>query len=144
MFNSSKSFSFIPADNWENYSKDNSLIFAKPLNSSSEYYRENIQIIEYPANGMTLDDLWESFVVKDFPNAFENFEFIRMWDSSVNGKKAKWIEFKNTANNLTYKNLVYMLVENDIMYYLICSATVTGYEQTIKEFRQMINTFEIE
>ena len=144
VFNSSKSFSFIPANNWENYSKDNSLIFAKPLNSSSENYRENIRISEYPANGMTLEELWESFVIKDFPIAFENYKFIQMWDSSVNGKKAKWIEFKNTANNLTYKNLVYMLVENDEMYYIICMATVNGYEQTVKEFRQMIDTFEIE
>jgi hypothetical protein len=143
VFNPNKSFSFIPMENWENHSKENTLTFAQPLKNKLDNYQENIQISEYPANGMSIEELWKAFVLRDFPKSFENYKFIQSWDSNINDKKAKWIEFTNTANNVKFKNLVYMLVENDKMYYLICMATETEYPQSEKEFRQMINTLQI-
>ncbi len=143
IYSNNKSFSFKPIASWENNSKENILIFAQPFKSKIDNYQENIHISEYPANGMTLEELWQAFVLRDFPISFENYKFIQMAESKVNFKKAKWIEFTNTDNKVEFKNLVYMFVENDKMYYIICLATESEYEATEKDFRQMINSFEI-
>jgi hypothetical protein len=143
-YNSNKTFSFIPIANWENYSKEDTLCFAQPLSNIFDNYQENINVCIYPANGMSLEELWESFVLRDFPKSFENYKFIQMSESIINEKKAKWIAFSNTTNNVKFQNLVYMLVENDIMYYIICIAKESEYSKLDKEFRQMINTFQIE
>jgi hypothetical protein len=145
VFSPSKSFSFIPVKNWKNYSEEDMLIFAKPLKNIFDIYRASIQIGEHPANGMNLEALWKSYVLRDFPKSFDNYKFIQMGDARINGKKAKWIICTNTANwkKTHFKNLVYMFVENDRMYDIICIDIEHNYENTEKEFRQMINSFEI-
>jgi len=145
VFNSEKTFSIIPVKGWENYSKENNIIFAQKLTNIRDRYQENIQIFSRPANNMTLEELWKSFVIRDFPKSFENYKFKQMWNSNINGMNANWIEFTNTGEQgQTFYNLVYMLVENNVMYYIICLALEKDYKSVEKDFRQMINSFKIE
>lgn len=143
VYNSDKTFSIIPLKYWEDHSKETSLVFAQPLENNSDIFQENIRFNEHPANGKNLNELWDMYVLKDFPKSFDNYKMIEMWDSNINGKKAKWIDFTNTENNIKYRNLVYMLVENNRTYYIVCTAIDDKYLQVEKEFRQMINSFEI-
>ena len=142
-FNTDTSFSFIPLENWENFSKGNGLTFAQQKDSEVDNFRENIKLDVSPANGFSLDELWNSYVVRDFPKSFEKFKMVQMWNSNVNEKEAKWIEFTNYSSGLKFRNLVYMLVENDRMYFIICSALDKDFDKTEDEFLKMVNSFEI-
>jgi hypothetical protein len=142
--NSDKTFSIEPINEWENYSKNNSIIFAKPLKNTEDVFQENIQFNVYPADGATLQQLWNSWILQDFPNSFERFKIIKMWDSNVNDYEAKWIEFTNTANELNYRNLVYLIMNNDMVYYIIGSSLDQEFNEVEHEFRLMINSFRIE
>ena len=142
VYNNDKTFSFIPLDNWENFSKDNELTFAQPLDNVSDIFRENIKISVSPANGMKLDELWNSYVLIDFPKSFENFKIIQMWNSKINEKDVKWIEFTNYKSEIKFRSLIYMLVENDKMYFIVCLALDIDFEKTEKSFLEMVNSFE--
>jgi hypothetical protein len=119
------------------------LTFAQPLQSDADEYQENIIISEYPSEGKTLDELWNSMVLRDFPRSFENFKFKQMWDSKIGQYDAKWIEFSNKAHGLVFCNLVYMLVENDKMYYILCTAEEKEFDQVEKDFNIMINSLQL-
>jgi hypothetical protein len=141
VFNLGKTFSIIPVENWQNFSSQNSLVFAQLNQGQKDNYQENIQINEYPANGLTLTECWESFIIRDFPSAFENYKMLEMWDANINGKQAKWIMFTNTVEGISFQNLVYMLVENNKMYYIICTGEYEYFKQNESDFKKMINNF---
>jgi hypothetical protein len=146
IYNSEKTFSIIPIKGWINYSEKNGISFAKKRISFTTY-RENIGIFPNPANGMTLDELWNSFVIRDFPISFDNYKEIQTGKSNINGMNANWIECTNTfahSEGYTFRNLVYMFVENDTMYYIICMALDENYKNYEKDFQKMINTFKVE
>lgn len=143
VWNPSKTFSFIPVEGWENYSREDTLVYAQPLQSESDNFRENIRINVYPANGMTLHQAWNSMVVRDFPKSFQDYKMLQTGNSVINGKNAKWIEFTNTDFNVRFKDLAYMFVEDGKMYYIICLSTMTENPLVEKAFKQMVESFEI-
>ena len=145
VYNSEKTFSIIPIEGWINYSEGNNIIFAAPKQTTlGVRYQDNIQIDADPVYNMELDGLWNSYVVDILPKSFENYKMKQMGISSINGKNAKWIEFTNTAHGQTFYNLVYMLVENNIMYCIMCITLERVYQTVEKDFKQMVNTFKIE
>ena len=145
VYNSEKTFSIIPVEGWKNYSKENNIVFAQKHTSIRDRYQENIQVLTHPADDMTLDELWDVYVIKAFPKSFENYKFKQMWKSNINGINANWIEFTNTGEQgQTFYNLVYVLVKNNIMYYIICLALEKDFKSVEKDFRKMINSFKIE
>jgi len=144
VYNSGKTFSIIPIRGWENHSTGNSIIFAQRLTSIRDRFQENVQAHTFPANSMTLDELWNSWVINDFPRSFENYRFKQSGESVINGVRANWIEFTNRGEQgQTFRNLVYILVENDIMYYIICIALDRDYKSVETDFKKMIYSFRI-
>ena len=143
VYNSEKTFSIVPTEGWINCSEGNNIIFAQKLTSFRDRYQENIQIEAFPGINMTLDELWENYVIKDFPKSFENYKIKQTGKTNINGINAKSIEFTNTAHGQTFDNLVYILVEKNIMYQIICLAIEKDYKSVEREFKEMINTFKI-
>lgn len=143
VYNSSKKFSFVPIKNWENHSKDSSLVFAQSSQGILDLYLENIQIKTFSTNGETLDEIWNSWVIKDFPISFINYKVMKTGISNINGKKAKWVDFKNRDNNLNFRNITYFIVDNNVLYYILCLSLESDFEKTENDFIKMINTLEI-
>lgn len=141
--NSTKSFSIIPSKNWENHSKGTSLVFVQPKENNLDIFQENISFKEYPANGKNLEELWNAYVINDLPKLFNSYKVKQVWKSNIKGKKANWIECSNVYNGIKFRNLIYMLVEQDTLYFIICIATDNRYQKTENEFRKMINSFKI-
>lgn len=144
VYNSNKFFSFIPIENWENHSHDSSLVFAQPSQGIFDLYLENIQIVTYPTEGKTLDEIWNSWIIIDFPNSFSNYEVMKTGNSNINGKNAKWIDFKNRDNNINYRDLCFCIVDKEVLYYILCLSLESDFEKTENDFMKMINTLEIQ
>jgi len=143
VYNSNDRFSIIPIENWENHSIDSSLVFSQPSQGVLDLYKENIQILTYPANGKSLDEIWDSWVIEDFPNSFIDYKVMNMGISYVDGKKAKWIEFINKDYNFYFRDIAYFLVYNDVLYYIICLSLERDFVKTENDFLKMISTLKI-
>ncbi|MDR2040583.1 MAG: energy transducer TonB [Bacteroidales bacterium] len=146
VYNSGITFSIIPIEGWGNYSKRNNIVFAQKLTGFKDRYQENISIETYPANNLTLDELWDFHTINVYPVAFKKYAMKQTGESKINGMDAKWIAFTNKAKakRQTFYNLVYMIVENNIMYSIICVALEKDYKSVEKDFQKMIHTFRIE
>ncbi len=136
-----KTFSFIPIKNWKKKS-DTDMVFVKPLDLR-DLYQENITIDEYPAQGMTLKKLWNSFVIKDFPKSFKDYKIIESGVDNIDGNSANWIICSNSYSGVKFINIVYMIVKNDLMYYIIAMADSKDFEKTKKDFISMIKSIKI-
>ena len=144
VYNSDKTFSIIPIEEWINYSKGNEIVFFHKLTSFRDIYQESIQIKTYPADSITLDELWNSFIMSDLTKSFKNYKSKQTGKSNINGKNANWTEFTNTAYGHKLFNLVYMLVENNIIYHIVCISLEKDYKSVENDFKKMINSLKIE
>ncbi|MGD9491816.1 MAG: hypothetical protein AB7V36_00520 [Bacteroidales bacterium] len=143
VFNSNNKFSIIPIENWENHSEDSSLVFSQSSQGALDLYSENIQIATFPADGKTLDEIWNSWVIEDFPNSFNNYEVMGTGVLIINNKTVRWVDFKNRDFNLNFRDLAFLIVDNDVLYYIICLSLEMDFEKTRNDFFKMINTLEI-
>lgn len=143
VYNVDSSFSFIPSENWINYSDSSGLIFAQVKHSSYDKYQENIQIHKYSANGLDLHTCWNNDILKAFPKSFDNFKIVSMWDTKINGYKAKWMEYTCDDIGMKFKDIVYIIVEKNTIYFIMCLSLDDAFEATEKDFRNMVDSFEI-
>jgi|GEM_PF-3446008 len=145
VYSADKKISIVPIESWKNHSKDNDLIFAQANENRFDRYRENILVQAHPAYGRSLNELWNLYIVEDFPYVFDDYQMIQSDDTTIDGKPVKWIEFTYTdKEKLKFRILIYMLVEDDVMYQLICSAMEDAFPKTEKLFKKMVESFEIE
>jgi hypothetical protein len=141
LYNQSKSFSIESAKGWIDKSSGDVINLE---NRTGEFHiLGDIKIAAYPSNGESLDSLWDLYVLKGFPNSFDNYEFIQSWDSEINEINTKWIEFRFSKNGNLFKIRVYMLVENDQMFYITWTALDADFEFVEKDFNFMTNSLII-
>lgn len=142
IYNTAKSYSAVMIEGWEDFFSHANLHFILPNNDSLSY-NGNISFDEYPADGKSLTELWKEYLVDRFPAVFEDYELIETWKSIINGRDARWIEFKNSYFNNTYRNIVCLLVEYDRLYYIFAMADEDQFEVIEEDFVEIIHSFEV-
>jgi len=146
VYNSEKTFSITPAKGWENHSAENAIVFIQ--GQTEDGRRANIQVRTLPThwtNDMTFDELWNHWITRVLPRVHRrHFTLKQTGESSINGINANWIEYTYTQRRRqTARTLVYMFIENDIVYLIMSMAPEEHNKNVEADIRRMIYSFRI-
>lgn len=144
VYNEKKTFSFVPAEGWEDQTEGGAIIFSQPKTGSRDKYRENIWLGHFPANGEGLEDLWKSFIIRDFTRIFDDFEIIHEGLTELHGQSAIWMLSESSAFDRKFKDLVYMTMRRGMVYYIVCIAEKKEFDDVEMVFKGMVDSFRIE
>jgi hypothetical protein len=127
-----------------------------PDESAMDTWSEKLEVSTGEANDVNLNDAFNYYIKKEFPEAYNKFEVISQGDESINGLKAKWAVFlftasgtagsgteNETAMSAPLQAIFYLLEKNNTLYFLV-GVTEKSYFSTYEQsFRTITRSFRL-
>ena len=143
IWNKSGSISMLMDEKWAvNSTKDNLGVIMK-LKGVNQDIGGTLQVTTAPAKGKDLNQLWNEYVVQDFPTSFHKYQQIEEGTTTIDSISSKWILFYSVNHEITFKNRSTCLVKDDTLYIITCVSPAGFYELVEEAFEKMINSIRI-
>lgn len=118
-----------------------------PLDTWQEFLGVSIS----EANGLSLDESFDYFIGEDFPSYYPQFKIIKQGEEIINGMRARWVvySFSNATQaggsevSATLNNLFYLILKDDVLYYLNGIAETSLYPKYEEKYLSIIRSFSL-
>ncbi len=122
-----------------------------PEEGAEDVWQEYLGVSIGEANGLTLQEAFDYYIKTDFPEYYPEFTVLRSGKETINGLSAQWAlcsyGASGTANNkfqsAIINNLFYLILKNDVLYFINGIAVETEYPRFEKTFLDIIRTFHV-
>lgn len=138
VWNSSKTIGISPAENWLDQSKDDRLT----LVLNSRLFKASLDVSTSSDNNWTLDELWDAYVIKGFPDLLLDFSKVDEGKINIKGREARWLECFHTDHDIRFKQLVVCFVAHGKLHIIICTALPEYYTEQKSNLWAMIKSIE--
>lgn len=122
-----------------------------PEEGAEDVWQEYLGVSIGEANGLTLQESYDYYIKTDFPEYYPEFAVLRSGNETINGLPARWAlcsyGASGTANSkfqsaIIY-NLFYLILKNDVLYFINGIAVETEYPRFEETFLEIIRTFQV-
>jgi hypothetical protein len=139
-----KKFSVTFPKDWE--IKENFMgttILALRPAAANDVFRENVNVVtEDIPKTMTVEEYF-SASLDGLKKLLTDFAEIEKGESTINGRKLKWLTYRHRMGQLKLEVLVYCAVKDGRGYAITCSTVEGGLEKWRKPFEQIVGTFKV-
>ena len=141
--NETRNYTIEKTENWEHRIEGNKTTIFSKNEGLFDNYQENLQVHIFPANGMNLEQVYETQITFKFSKTFKNFQLIEEGEMLIDGNKSKWIRFKCKDQSVKFEDLALMFVKNDKAYYIVCLSKDKDFENYQSRFLEMIKSIKV-
>lgn len=122
-----------------------------PDEGGQDVWQEYLGISTGEANSLTLDEAFDYYLKTDFPDYYPNFSVIHSGKETINGLPARWAlcsyradgSANNESKSAVIYNLFYLLLKDDVLYFLNGIAVESEYPRFEESFRQIARSFSL-
>lgn len=122
-----------------------------PEEGAEDIWQEYLGVSIGEANGLTLQEAFDYYINADFPEYYPEFAVLGTGKETINGLASQWAlcsySASGTANNkfksATIYNLFYLIVKNDMLYFINGIAVETEYYRFEETFQKIIRSFQV-
>ncbi len=142
--NKSSQLEFKYFDNWTLEEMPGHVMVFAPSEGVTDHENENLGISIAPANGMSLDECYNTYVIHALPKALDQYNPISQGIEAINGSRARWIEIQFKAKDgLLTTNLIYVLVSNEKLYIIVAYSSTKKFSTYKEKFLSIIRTLSV-
>jgi len=88
------------------------------------------------AMGMNVEECYDEFIIKGFPDAFEDLKFVESSEMEIQGLKAKSV-ICTYREELALQSQITILVKDDILYMFIGITTPKVFDEYVEAFTEI-------
>lgn len=122
----------------------NIAIFKSPLESKSDNFVENVNVVTEKAPGYTTEQYYQANMksIKD-NNTLSNFKILETGNKIIYGKTGKYIIYTHTYNKVPLKVKAYFFTSGQNGYVVTCTARPETFNSYLATFDNIVSTFKI-
>jgi hypothetical protein len=122
-----------------------------PEEGELDEWTEFIGVSIAGANGLSLDEAFQYYLMEDFPSYYPGFTVVKKGEETIHGQKAKWMlySFSNagtsnsSAKEATLYNVFYLFHQHDVLYFINGIAEKSYYPTYEQDFLTVIRSFRL-
>lgn len=142
VWNDSKTIGLVPQEKWVLVDKGEVLTFHLK-GPSFRSLKGLISISTSPSNNMSLEKLWEMYVLEGFPKLLSAYKEINQGRFRIDSNLSRWIEYTNESEGVKFQGLSATFVEGDLLYIVTCNSSPEYYKSVKDDFFKMMNTIVV-
>lgn len=122
-----------------------------PDEGGNDVWQEYMGISTGDANGLTLEEAFNYYIKTDFPDYYPQFNVLKSGKENIYGLTAQWAlcsyradgAANNESKSAVIYNLFYLLLKDDVLYFINGIAVENEYPRFEKTFRQIARSFSV-
>jgi hypothetical protein len=122
-----------------------------PEEAADDVWQEYLGISTGEANGLSLEEAFDYYIKTDFPEYYPQFQVIESGKETIGGLPTLWALCSYDASGTAHTekksavvyNLFYLILKDDVLYFLNGIAVETEYPRFDETFRQIIRSFSL-
>ena len=128
----------------EQSSPFNVVLFKSPLESKSDNFSENVNVIVEKAPGYTTEQYYQANIKSINQNhTLKNFKILESGNKIIYGKTGKYLIYTHTYNNTPLKVKAYFFTNGENGYVITCTAKPETFNTYLPTFENIVSTFKL-